>query len=220
MTIGNGNKSSVDKSGWLAPTRFTAALCHFSNSLFEHAEIVCFNPFSDCSKSAQSRSGYIKFRTITAAKFSKPCDLIGTLISEAEFDKLPNSHTLQTCFCTPCPGPPVLRPNEYSSANVGFIVSDRSKKLLIIVDLPLNENHAIAQSHWPNGKLHKMQTNLRLLCYPKRKLCAPLFPYPLSVWNWLDLERYWKRYLAMCHWTHQLNSPNSYQTIRPLSIGC
>lgn len=137
MTIGNGNKSNVGKSGWFAPIRFTADFCHFSYaSLFAYVEMVCFKPFRAASKSPQRRSGYMRFRTIIAAKFSNPCDLIGTLISDAEFDRLPNSHMLHTCFCNPWPGPPFRRPNEYSKANVGFNVSDRSRKLFIIDVLP------------------------------------------------------------------------------------
>lgn len=139
ITIGNGNRSNVGKSGCSVPTRLTDAFCHFSYaSLFEFVDMVCFNPFRAASKSPHRRSGYKRFNTITAAKFSKPCDLMGTFISDAEFDKLPNSQTLHTCFCKPCPGPPVRRPNEYSNANVGFIVSERSRKLFISEVLPLN----------------------------------------------------------------------------------
>ena len=58
-------------------------------------------------------------------------------MSDDEFDKLPNSHTLHTLRCRPCPGPPVRRPNEYSNANVGFIGSERSRKLFTTDVLPL-----------------------------------------------------------------------------------
>lgn len=138
MTTGNGNKSNVCMSGCSAPTRLIDAFCHFLNaSVFTYGSIVCFNPFSAASKSPHSLSGYNKFNTITAEKLSKPCGLIGTFIKDTEFDKLPNSQTLQTCFCMPCPAPPpVRRPNEYSKANVGLIVSERSRKLFIIDVLP------------------------------------------------------------------------------------
>lgn len=135
--MGKGNRSNVGKSGCLDPIRFTAAFCHFSyDSFVAHAETACFKPFKAASKSPHKRSGYSKFSTITADKFSNPCDFIGTFINDAEFDKLPNSQTLQTCFCRPCPGP-WRRPNEYSNAKVGLIVSERSRKLLMIDVFPL-----------------------------------------------------------------------------------
>lgn len=137
ITIGNGNRSNVAKSGWFTPTRLAAFFFHISIfSLLAHVSSACFKPFNAASKSPHNRSGYIRFSTITAAKLSKPCDLMGTFMSDDEFDKLPNSHTLQTLRCKPCPGPPVRRPNEYSNAKVGLIVSDRSRKLLIIDVLP------------------------------------------------------------------------------------
>lgn len=149
ITTGNGNKSNVFKSGCFNPTRFSVALWNFvSASALLYDEIVCFKPFSAASRSPHKRSGYNRFNTIITAKLSNPCDLIGTFINDVAFDRLPSSQTLQICFCIPC-GSAFRLPNEYSNANVGFNVSDRSRKLFIIVVLPLK---------FSSNKMHKQKT--------------------------------------------------------------
>jgi hypothetical protein len=143
MTTGNGNNSIVLISGWLAPTFSLVRSVSWTRSLpLQLVLHACFSPFSAFSRSVQRRSGCDKSRTITAEKFCKLCERMGTSTSWCELIRPPNSQTLQISLWIPWPGL-VRLPNEYSRASVGLGESSRSRNLWIIVVLPWKKNENI-----------------------------------------------------------------------------